>query len=163
MNKQDLILGLGLVFVVLIAAFWLRSKDSKVNINPTPTPVSIEDKIESSFKITIPENVSKVELKSIAEFEGWGIVTKEDVGNTKKYTVLADLPELKSGEKYVAYFSKEKISNEKQDILKAGELRVNKGGWILEYDTTSDLSNYQKLQVYLENKSSNTVILEGSF
>ncbi len=142
------VLAVFIVLLIIISAVFLISKNRKsknalLNL-PSPTP-SITEQIQNQFGgITIPENVEKIELKNVSNIEGMGIATRSEV--------LADLPDLATGESYQVY-----LGNGTKTVL-VGTMRQAKGGWILEYNS-SKFPGYNQIFV----KKGSEVILEGSF
>jgi hypothetical protein len=136
-------------FVVIVAVvslfLYFRNKKTVSNLpvaSPTPT---IEQKIESKLKgFTIPTDTERIELKDVSGGDNFGIATKNEI--------LADLPELTSGERYQAYLEKD------NKAVLLGKLTEAKGGWILNYDSVK-FSGYNKVFITLGSKH----ILEGSF
>ncbi len=144
LKTRDIVIGF-IVLVILISGVILakKAKNNNLRINPSPTP-SIQSKIQDTFNgYTIPSDEYKVELKDVSESGGFGIATKTEI--------LANLPEPKIGETYEAWLTKD------SKLVKLGQMREAKGGWILE----SDFSNYSgyKIVITLGGKH----VLEGSF
>ena len=139
------------IFVALVAVvigFFLlfpSLKKSPPSLNiPLATP-GIEEQIEQKFGgLDIPEDVEKIELKNVSGDEGIGIATRSEI--------LADLPDLGRGESYQVL-----LSDGSKTIL-LGNLRLAKGGYILEYDS----SKYPEFDQIIIVKGSKR-ILEGSF
>lgn len=139
---------IGFIILVLIIAgvlfIFRKTKTSKVQL-PTATP-SIEQKIESKFKgLTIPTDSEKIDLKDVSGGEAMGIATKNEI--------LADLPVLPKGQVYQAW-----LSNPSGKTVLLGTLKMEKGGWLLNYDS-SKYPGYNKIVVTQGGKH----ILEGSF
>ena len=147
-KSRDLIIGF-LVIVVLVSAVVLFKKEYtnknnniKLTPNPTNSPL-VESKIRDLFKgIDIPVDANKTDLIDVSGGDGFGIVTSTEV--------LANLPELSSGEAY-------KVSLLKgESLIQLGSMRNEKGGWILEYD----FSKFAGYKVVVTKGAKH--ILEGS-
>jgi len=95
-KKKDIAIGL-VVLVILAGTTYLitRNKNQKLEGLPLPTP-SVQEKIEETFNIEIPENVERADLNDVSDGDSYGVATREE----NFVTVLADLPDLKSGEYY---------------------------------------------------------------
>ncbi len=134
------------VIVAVIALFlYFRSKKT-VNTLPViaPTP-TIEQKIESKLKgFTIPSDAERIELNDVSGGDSFGIATRNEI--------MADLPELESGQYYQVYLEKD------GKTVALGRMEVAKGGWIINYDS-SKFPGYNKIIIKLGSKH----ILEGSF
>ncbi len=139
------------IFVVLVAVFVgffllfpsLKKRPPSLNL-PLATP-GIEEQIEQKFGgLDIPEDAEKTELKNVSGDEGMGIATRSEI--------LADLPDLEKGESYQVL-----LSDGSKTIL-LGNLRLAKGGYILEYDS-SKYPGFNQIVVMKGSKR----ILEGSF
>jgi hypothetical protein len=151
MNRRDIIVGL--VILVGLAAliyYWRRPVvDEELQV---PQTLSVEDEIEDMFSLQIPEDVDKAELLDKIGGDASAIATREFVDNKFTHTVLADLPDLEIGS-YVAELVKD------DEVLETGVLRAAKGGYILEYQSDKDLSEYKTVRVKLGDET----VLEGSF
>jgi hypothetical protein len=146
MRGRDIVTGL-VVLVILIAGVLLikNARDKKLAGVPIPTP-SIEQKIGKTFNgLTIPNDAEKAELKDVTGGTSFGIVTRTEV--------LANLPELPKGQVYQV-----KLENPQGKTILLGSLRIAKGGYLLEYDS-SKYPGYDKVLVVLGSKT----LLEGSF
>lgn len=160
MKKNDIVVGAVVLVVFIAGILILRGTGNSDSASATPAPTqSTEEKFESSFKIDIPEDADKAELEGASGTSSTGIATREVGENQSTVTVLADLPELESGQVYKAYVAKA----ESEEKMPLGSMRVAKGGWIVEYKTSNDLSEYKQIQVVRESSTENQVMLQGSF
>lgn len=139
------------MFVVLVAVvvgFFLlfpSLKKAPPSLNLPPATPGIEEQIKQKFGgLDIPEDAEKAELKNVSGDEGIGIATRSEI--------LADLPDLGKGESYQAL-----LSDGSKTIL-LGNLRLAKGGYILEYDS-SKYPGFDQIVIMKGSKR----ILEGSF
>jgi len=159
MRKKDILTGLIVVLVIAGVIFAVRrAKTPKLLVTPTP---STEESIENSFNLTIPEDVDKVDLKAVSDVEGMGIATKKFKDGKFSHTVLADLPDPSDNMFYEGW-----LSNTSGDSVSTGKMRLAKGGYILEFESAKDYSQYNKVTVTLEktfDKVPEKRILEGSF
>ncbi|MGA3291598.1 MAG: hypothetical protein ABSC49_00415 [Candidatus Microgenomates bacterium] len=144
-TKQIVITFIALVLI--IAGVLILYRKSRVNNLPVPiaTP-SIEQQIESKFRgLTIPEDTEHIDLVDVSGGNGMGIATRSEI--------LADLPALPKGQFYRGL-----LENSSGQMILLGNLTMEKGGWILNYDS-SKYPNYNKIIVSVGTKH----ILEGSF
>lgn len=153
MNKKDIAIGAGILLVLLGAFFLLRRSDNENTDVPAATPTSsVEQKIESAFKVDIPDDVDKAELKGDG---GSGIATKKFENGKFNATILADLPDSQ-----VPYKAEIRKADDDKQIISLGNLRVAKGGYMVEFQANQDLSEYKKVLILGEDSK---VVLEGSF
>ena len=159
MNRRDIVIGLIiLALIVGIVYFIKRPKTSTVS---TETPIeTIEQKMEDNFKLNIPEDVDKTELKDVSGGLGSGIAVRKYENGKFEHTVLADLPDPENGMFYGGWLVKDG-----QTVL-TGKMRVAKGGYLLNFTSDKDYSDYKEVVVTLEKTDDQTPeehVLEGSF
>lgn len=170
MNKKDIVIGVVVLVVVIGTLYWIK-RNKTLQVISTPIP-SVEKKLESSFNFTIPEDVDKAELKDVSGGTGSGIATRKFVpterGKTAQFShmVLADLPDPLAGTFYEGWLVRGKEGDPNFDYLFTGKMRIAKGGYLLEFNSTKDYSDYKGVVVTLEkvdDKKPEKHILEGSF
>lgn len=118
--------------------------------------VEIEDrvsKLSKQFGVTLPDGVKKAALNAIEGSASSGLATIEEAQGAQLVTILANLPDLEKGEKYVARLS----GGEKPIVL--GSLSVAKGGWMIEQRVNADPSVYKTVEVLKGTQ----VVLRGAF
>jgi hypothetical protein len=161
MKSRDIVIGV-LVLVLLGGIVYWRQKNNKTIPLKVPETLSTEKTLEDKFKIDIPEDVDKAELKDISGGNGSGIATKDFKDGKFTSSVIVDLPAPGQGEKYQAWLSKDDGSG--STLL--GTLRSAKGGYMLDYKSDKDMSDLSKVNVTLEKKLDNTpekTVLEAKF
>jgi hypothetical protein len=134
------------VVIIIVAVLVIRGrmKTTKLSV-PSATP-SIQQQIQNKFNgLTIPQGEPSIDLKDVSGGSGMGIATRSEI--------LADLPDLPKGQVYQGY-----LENSLGRIVLLGTLKSEKGGWILNYDS-SNFPGYNKVIVVVGVKH----ILEGSF
>jgi hypothetical protein len=157
-NKRDIVIGLVVLMLLVGIVFWLRRRTKQPTLK-LPSP-SVEEKLEESFKIEIPEDVEKVVLNDIAGSNASGIATRKFENGRFVHAILADLPDLKKGSFYQGWLVKE------EEFVSTGRMRVAKGGYLLEFKSGTDYSDYKKVVVTREKLLDNTPeehVLEGNF
>lgn len=162
-NRRDIIIGVIVLILVVGAALWLRNRNTKDVMAPT---VPIQEEIERSFNLTIPEDVDKADLKDVSGGNGSGIATRKYENGKFSHMVLADLPDPVAGTFYEGWLVRGKMGDDNFAFISTGMLRVAKGGFLLEFNSTTDYSNYMGVVVTLEkvnDKTPETHILEGAF
>ncbi len=153
---------IGLMVVIVIGGFFWFIKNRNSNQNPettpfvTSSPVGSVKGIEDSFRITLPVDSDKKELKDISgDGENYsGVVSRKYSNNKFDLLVLADLPDLQKNEKYLLVLSKPDGSQ-----INIGNLETGKGGYMLEVSKQEDLTSYSKIQI----KKLDKVLLEASY
>jgi len=166
MKTRDIVIGLIVIVLLIGVLFWRqRNKVSEEMTVPETTP-SVEKQIEDKFKVEIPEDIDKAEMKAVEGKSGSAIATRKFESGKFTSTVLADLPEPKAGEFYGGWLEKGEEGKEGYSLVSAGRLTLAKGGWMLNYESTKDYSDHDKVIVSLEKISDNKLeepIIEGSF
>ncbi len=138
-----------------------KNKTKLVATTETPTP-SIEQRITTKFGgITIPKDADTADLTASSTVPGVGIATRMYQNGKFSVTVLSDLDTPKEGYFYQAWITKDGLS-----FVSMGKLRVGKGGYMTDFESATDYSDYKKVIVSLEkvlNAKPEQYILEGSF
>jgi hypothetical protein len=158
MNRKDIVIGLVILAVLAAIVFWVRKP--KTNSLQLPQPTSIEQQMENKFNVQIPENVEKAELSDVSGGTASGIATREYKDGKFTLTVLADLPDLSDGNLYQAWL----VNGDK--TVSAGQLTLAKGGYLLDFNSSTDYSSYNSIVITSESKLDmipESHVLEGSF
>lgn len=160
MKRQDIVFGGILVLVIAIAYFYFKNE-------PAPTvPIeenksqAIDQKVKDKFNATLPENIEKTELTS-SKNDYFAAATRAYENGDFELTVLADLPDPESGKFYQAW-----LNTGDGQMLSLGKLTMAKGGWLVNYHSKTDQSEYNEVIVTLESTLDNTPeerVLSGSF
>lgn len=164
MKRKDVITGV-IVLALLAGFLYYRQKNQKVTPTVSET-VSTEKTLEDKFKIEIPEDVDKAELKDVSGGSSSGIVTKDFSDAKFTSSVLVDLPTLNNGEYYQAWLVKGDVGAKDYSLIRLGTLKSAKGGYLLDFSGKTDYSDYNKVIVTKEIKldgTPETTVLEGSF
>lgn len=158
MNRRDLTVGI-IVIALIIGGYMLFKKAKNPPVSPPITP-SVQETIEKTFNVNIPKDVDTAEMKDVSGGNGSGLATRKWQNGKFTHTILADLPEPPKGEYYEGWLSKD------DQFVSTGKLRVAKGGYLLEFNSSKNYSDYPKVAVTLEkinDQKPETRILEGSF
>ena len=164
MKRRDIVIGSAVLLLLVGVVYYRQSR--KPQETKVPETLSVENQLEDKFKVEIPEDVDKAELKDVSGGNGSAIATRKYEEDKFTSTVLADLPEVEAGKFYQAWLVKGKESEEGYETLSLGKLVIAKGGWMLEFQGNKDLSDYSQVLISLEEKSDTTPekrILEGNF
>ena len=146
MGRKEVFIGLFVILVILGITFGIKkAKDSKVQ--PLEIPIQVETReLENKFKLSIPGGVEKISLRATEGNEGMGIATRNEI--------LADLPDLPSGQYYQGW-----LKNSSGKTILLGKLEKAKGGYLLEFSSEKNYFDYKKVEVRLGEN----IILSGSF
>lgn len=166
MKRRDIVIGL-FVLVLLAGALYFRQRSQHPQEETrVPETLSSEQTFEEKFNVQIPDDVDKSELKDISGGNGSGIATRKFANNTFTHSVLLDLSDPQQGSFYEAWLIRGEENSENYSAVSTGKLRLAKGGWTLDFQSSTDLSDHSKVVVSLEktfDKTIETRILEGSF
>ncbi len=167
MNRERWI-GLAVVLVIVGGFLFLKNRQPGKKLDDkavTGEGVEIEERASEFAKqmgITIPSDVQKTELKDVAGGTGTGLSTRKFTGGTFAHSVLAGLADPEEGTWYEAWL----VRNEPFDLVYTGKLRMAKGGWVLDYTGSQDLTDHGKVIVTRErvdDRKPETNVLEGNF
>lgn len=162
MRSRDIVIGLIILAVVAGAIVLLRRTRAP---EPLPPP-SIEEKIEKSFNFAIPEDVERADLTDVTGGTGSGLATRKYENGRFTHAVLVDLPDPAPGTFYEGWLVRGKEGDANFAFISTGRMRVAKGGYILEFESSRDYSDHKGIVVTLEkvdDKKPEKHILEGSF
>ncbi len=166
-NIRDILIGVLILLVVLGGIYLIRRQKATPAPLPTPTPISnFEQNLKDQFNITVPDNVQKATLKDVTGGQGEGLATRNFENSKFTFTVLANLEDPAPGTSYEVWLERGNPSDANYDIALAGIARIAKGGYLLDYESTKDLSDHNKVIVTLEKVldiKPEQHILEGSF
>lgn len=158
-KTRDVVIGVIVIALVITAGLVYRNLKSEKTL-PTPTPSTTNrDEIVKGFNYQIPEDVESIELKDVSGGLGRAIATRKYENGTFIHAVLADLPDLEQG-----FYEGWLVLGDK--YISTGKLRIAKGGYLLEFESTTDYSAYNKVVITKELKDDQTPethVLEGSF
>lgn len=161
MKTRDVIVGFLVVVAFVTALVLVKNKNNKAKITSvSPTP-SIEQKVTSQFGgLVIPKDADKADLSDVNGGPGLGEAVKISQKGRFNITVLADLVAPNDSKFYQAWAVKDGT------YVSLGKLRVAKGGYIADFVSTTDYSDYKTIIVSLEKVFDSTPeipVLKGSF
>ncbi len=160
MKRRDIVIGLIVVVLLVSAIYLIRRRSEQTPVISETTTGETEEKIEETFRLDIPEDIEKAELKDVTGGTATGIATREFVNGVFTHSVLVDLPDPEPGYFYEGWL----VKGDK--FFSTGKMRIAKGGYLLEYDSHVDYSDYGKVVITLEKVFDATPekhILEGTF
>ena len=167
MKKRDIVIGAVVLLALAGVIFWRQRSRTPKEEMKVPETLSVEDNLEDKFKIQIPEDVDRAELKDVSGGNSSAIATRKYADGKFTHTVLADLPDpSEQGAFYQGWLEKGEKGKEGYAAISTGKLRIAKGGWMLQYESSTDYSEYKKVLITQEKSSDSQpekTILEGSF
>jgi hypothetical protein len=169
MNRRDIVIG-AVVLLVLAGVIYVRNRNTNDDLKVPETQTqssSTEKTLEDKFKINIPDDAPKAELKATDGGDASGIATHSYKEGTYKLTVLADLPEPEPGKRYQGWIVKGEEGSDDYNLISVGRLTTGKGGYMLDYQSKNDYSDHSRIVISQETsqgtKIGETRVLEGSF
>lgn len=154
---KSIILGLFILVASIVALYLVFFKnpteDEFMVVDESETSV-VKNTIEDTFKVQIPESADIAELKSSTGYSG--IAAREIIDGVITFTILADLSDPVDGE-YSVYLAKGNVEDVNYSEIFIGSLHLAKGGYLLDYSSSEDLSEYDKVIVKLGDE----IILSG--
>src|SRR5260221_3050667 len=163
-KRRDTLVGLAvLILIVLVVIFLVRRHQDAITpfSSPVPTTVSVyQQQLKNNFGIVVPDTAIKADLKDVSGGNQVGLATLDKATGQNVYTVLANLEDPTPG-----YFYQAWLVNG-NNTISLGQLSIEKGGWLVNYTSSKDLSDHKTVIVTLEKYNDSTPekhILEGSF
>jgi len=166
MNRRDIVIGLVILAILAGIVYWRQARTKKQVTPVAPQTLSVEQKIEDKFNVQIPEGVDKAELKDVTGGTASGIVTRKYENGRFTLDILADLPDAEAGKFYQGWMVKGKEGETGYSIVKLGRMQIAKGGWSLEFRSSTNFSDHNQIIVSSEEKvgiSPAKSVIEGSF
>jgi hypothetical protein len=162
-KTRDVVTGFVVLIIIIAGVLWFKnSRTRRLVAIPTPTPIStIEKQVTQKFGgLKIPANADKADLTDVSGGIGLGEAARTYQNGKFSLTVLADLPDPKTGYFYQGWI----VSG--TTYVSLGKLRIAKGGYLVDFTSSVNYSNFKKVVVTLEkvfNNTPETRVLEGSF
>lgn len=166
MKTRDIVIGFIVLVFLIVGVLWIRNaRNKKVASLPVPTP-NIADQISKIFNYQIPADANKADLKDVTGGNGSGIATAKFANGSFTSTVLVDLPDPVSGKFYQAWLIRGNSGDANYSIISLGVLRAAKGGFLVDFQSAKDYSDYKNVVVSIETGTvygPTSHVLEGSF
>lgn len=164
-RRRDIVIGIIILILIAVAVYFILKPSSEPEITIEEEP-SVEEVIEESFKLEIPEDVEKAELRAVKGEDYTAIATRKYEGGKYTHAVLADLPDPEVGSFYEGWLVRGNPEDEDFDVISTGKLIIAKGGYLLDFESSTDYSDYGNVVITLEKIADSTPeehVLEGSF
>jgi hypothetical protein len=153
MTRKQALVGLLVILIVIGIGVGMRRAKKTPQVPLVLPSASAYEQIQKTFNISLPTDVERADLKKVGSVEGMGVATRKWQNGKFEFTVLADLPDPTEGKPYQVWLQKD--TGEK---IFLGNLRVAKGGFLLNFESTVNFSDYKKV-IVVETAN----VLEGSF
>lgn len=163
MKRKDIVIGLIVLAALAGIIFWFRKPKDELRVPEIP---SAEERMEEFFNVEIPEDIEKAQLEDVTGGDALGIATRNDENGVFVHVVLADLPDLEEGSFYEGWLIRGKEGDDDFDYVSTGKMRLGKGGYLLEFESSTDYFSYQEVVITLEKTEDNLPekhVLEGTF
>ena len=162
--RRNVVIGLIALAIIAGIIYWYR-RTSQTELPPSPQP-TFEETFEDRFNIQVPEDVDKSELRDVSGGDASGLATRKYESGSFTHAVLADLPDPTSGYFYEGWLVRGKEGDENFAYISTGRFSLAKGGYMLEFQSSKDYSEYSGVVVTLEMLNDGKPekhVLEGSF
>lgn len=164
--RNDIVIGFIILVVLLGGAYLLRRPSQPPQAPSVSNEIEeVERDISEKFNVDIPEDVEKSALSDVTGGNSSAIATKQETDGQFVYTILADLPDLESGNYYGWFVPLEDGEFGYEGAL-VGTMRQAKGGWLLELESNENIGDNARVIVSTAKSADNTpenIVLEGSF
>ncbi len=153
---KSLMLSMIIVCSMLLAGCGVKNQSKTNDQNKTTETTERVNQYLNTKGIQLPEGSERADLSGD---EGTGVAVKEKTEGGWRYTIIADLAETK--DKYQAW-----LQNDKGERKMLGELKLNKGGYIIEATNNEDDQVYKEVMVGKitgQGNESTVILLKGSF
>jgi len=163
--KRNVVIGLVAIAILAAIIYWYQKNKRASELPPAAQP-TFEESFEDKFRVQIPEDVDKSELRDVSGGDGSGLATRKFENGRFTHNVLVDLPDPETGDFYEGWLVRGKAGESDFAYISTGKLSFVKGGYLLEYESSKDYSAYEGVVVSLEkvnDRKPEKHILEGSF
>lgn len=166
MKRRDIVIGTIILLLIGGVVYFRNRNPVKEEQVKVPETLSTQSQIEQKFKLQIPEDVEKADLKDVSGGNGTGLATRKFANSKFTFSILADLPDPAKGSFYQGWIVRGKEGDSNYSLISVGKLKSVKGGWMSDYTSPTDLSDHSNVWVTEEkifNNTPETHVLEGNF
>lgn len=166
MSKTKVLLPL--LVVSLVAGYFLFRKPQvpQVGQNETNESVFVSAEMEKAFNVVIPDNAETAKLVAVTGGSGSAVATRLFENNSFTHVVLADLPDPEINTFYQGWLARGIAGEPNFEIVSTGEMSMVKGGYLLEFTSSTNYSDYSKVIITKETTRDTlpeVYVLEGNF
>jgi hypothetical protein len=169
MNRQRL-LGVVVVVIVLGGLFLFFRGDQGGELEfGEGEEASVEEvtsELSQKLGVTVAEDVERVSLRDINNEGASALATRNYTEGRFMHTILAALPDVESGEDYQGWLVRGSEGDEDYSVLATGVFTTSKGGYLLEFSSSSDLRDHDQVWItseVVDDGQPGNRMLEGSF
>ncbi len=169
-ERNSRTIGAIIVILLVVALAWgiykffgnrkVGQDQSDKQPTATVTQVSDEEKFEQELGIDIPDEGQRSTLRDVIGGNRLAIVRRIEKSGNTEIVINANLDDPPKGSFYQAWL----VKGDEQIAL--GELRLTKGGYLLEVTETRNLEGFNRVVITEENTQDNKMekrVLEGNF
>lgn len=165
--KAKGIVNILLILAVVFGVYYFFFRAETPDILPETEMTQEEERqFEDAFNLEIPDDIEKILLEDVTGGDTMAIATREYEGGLFSHTVLADLSDPLPGTFYEGWLVIGEPGDANFHFISTGKMRVAKGGYLLEFESSTDYSDHLGVVITLEEVFDATPekhILEGSF
>jgi hypothetical protein len=157
MNRSKCLIGGLLIGALVLGGCQKQQPAPQGQVNGQAAVDEQVNKFLTEKGITLAPGAGRAALSGP---EGSGIASMDKSNGTTTYSVIADLPPLTGG-MYAAW-----LKNEAGAVVNLGQLKQEKGGYMVTKTTTEDWSSYKTVIVSQETGTVTTptgAVLQGNF
>lgn len=166
MKTRDVAIGF-IVLIALIAGVLVIKNSQKGKTATLPSPTPNFGVVENKFpSLKVPANADRASLNDISGDGGMGEAFRTFQNGQFSLTVMANLPDPKSGTYYQAWMVRGNPGDVNFSYASLGRLGIAKGGYLVDFISSKDYSDYKAIVVSVQTTTSvtpQTHLLEGSF
>lgn len=161
MKVRDIVIAVVILAIIGFVLYNISNTDNTPELEATPISGEIEQNLEERFQRDIPDDVEKTELEGTVEgTEVSALAIRDYSDGAYTASVLADLEAPEAGKQYYAWINRD------EEYVRLGTLQQAKGGWLIDYESSTDYSEFDRVVVSHESAPGSEpqdIVLEGSF
>ena len=117
MKRRDIVIGSVILLLLVGVIYWNRRNRRLEELKvPETLTKSVEETLEDKFKIEIPEDIDKAELKDVLGGTASGIATRKFENSTFTHAIISDLVDPEDGT-FLSFESKVDYSDHSKVII----------------------------------------------
>jgi hypothetical protein len=157
-----------IVGLIAVAAYYYMRTPGAPDIVVTEDGQGVEvtPEMQATFGVTIAENAQTSQLVDVVGGNSTGVATRVFENGVFAHAVLADLPEPTGNTFYEGWLVRGDKGDDNFAFVSTGQMRQAKGGYVLEFEATTNYSDYNGVVITQETTLDEVPeehVLEGSF